>query len=97
LPIYIFQCDRCVLEIEKIQEINGKAPHCPKCGGVMHKKFSPIAMIKMKGMGGYPSRRKEWRGTAPYTRGYDSTTDKNSEFYKGQEHSRKAKANNEQT
>ncbi len=43
---------------------------------------SPV-MIKIKGEGGYPSRRKQWKGTAPFTTGYDSTRDKNSEFYGG--------------
>lgn len=47
MPIYIYQCDRCVLEIEKIQGINGDAPHCPKCGVGMTKKPTCPAVIKM--------------------------------------------------
>ncbi|GAG94257.1 unnamed protein product, partial [marine sediment metagenome] len=68
MPLYTYRCDKCVLEIEKIQEINGETPCCPKCGAEMRKKPTFPAMVKMKGMGGYPSRRKEWKGTAPYTR-----------------------------
>jgi len=58
MPIYIYRCDKCAVEVEKIQRINGEPPTCPECGGAMRKKFSPIAFIKMKGMGGYPSLRK---------------------------------------
>ena len=84
MPLYDFVCDVCELEVEILRSIDAVAPSCPKCGAEMRKKPTFPAMVKMKGEGGYPSRRKQWRGSAPYTRGYDNTRDKNSEFYRGQ-------------
>ena len=60
MPIYEFICE-CGYEVEIIQDIGKEAPLCPKCGGAMHKKLSPIAFFKMKGMGGYPSLRKAYQ------------------------------------
>lgn len=84
MPIYEYQCGECKLTAEKFQKIGGEAPNCPECGVGMTKKPTHLAMVKIKGEGGFPSRRREWRGTAPYTQGYDSTRDKNSEWYKGE-------------
>lgn len=67
MPLYIYRCDKCVLEIEKVQGINEEAPRCPNCGAEMQKKPTFPVMVKIKGMGGYPSRRKFVKGTAPYT------------------------------
>jgi len=61
MPIYEYICDDCDYELEKVQKVGSDAPICPDCGGAMHKKFSPIAMFKMKGMGGYPSLRKAYQ------------------------------------
>ena len=61
MPLYIYQCDKCVLEIEKVQEINKKAPCCPNCGAEMHKKPTLPAMVKIKGTGGYPIRSKGYK------------------------------------
>ena len=58
MPIYEYQCEVCESIAEEFQTIGAKAPSCKRCGGVMRYKFSPIALIKMKGMGGYPSLRK---------------------------------------
>lgn len=57
MPIYEYICE-CGCEVEKVQAIGIEPPTCPQCGGAMQKKPSPIAMFKMKGMGGYPSLRK---------------------------------------
>ena len=70
--------------VEVIQKIGDDAPVCEKCGEGMVKLSSFPAMVKIKGEGGYPSRRKEFKGTSPYTAGYDHTKDKNSEFYRGE-------------
>ena len=56
MPLYEYICE-CGCEVEKVQ-IGIEPPTCLKCGGVMRYRFSPIAMVKMKGMGGYPSLRK---------------------------------------
>jgi len=69
MPIYQYFCPRCAVEIEKVQNLGVNTALCPKCGGLMIKKMTSPAMIKMKGEGGYPSRRKQVRGTAPYTSG----------------------------
>ena len=37
----------------------GDIPECPKCGEELVKDFPLIAYVKMKGDGGYPSRRKQ--------------------------------------
>ena len=61
MPLYIYKCDKCVLELEKVQGINGEAPHCPNCGAEMHKKPTFPVMVKTKGMGGYPIRSKGYK------------------------------------
>jgi putative FmdB family regulatory protein len=47
LPIYKFRCDKCVLEIEKIQGINEAIPKCDICGGDMTKIISSPAIIRV--------------------------------------------------
>ncbi|KKL57120.1 hypothetical protein LCGC14_2238610, partial [marine sediment metagenome] len=76
MPIYLYRCETCKTEIERISPIGVGAPICH--GEVMLKMLTFPVMIKMKGEGGYPSRRKQWRGIAPNTLGYNSTTDPNS-------------------
>lgn len=67
MPIYRYRCDKCVLELEKVQGINEEIPPCPECGKVLVKVSTYPAMVKVKGEGGYPSRRKYVKGTAPYS------------------------------
>ncbi len=81
MPIYLYRCETCNEEIEKISPIGEDVPICHGEGMLKIPTF-PV-MIKWKGEGGYPSRRKQWKGIAAYTTGYDSTTDPNSEFYRG--------------
>lgn len=57
MPIYEFYCE-CGCEVEKIQT-GIEPPTCEKCGGVMQKKFSPIAMFKIK-----------WDGLTTRSKGY---------------------------
>ena len=83
MPLYLYRCETCQTEIEKILPIGVDEPICH--GEVMLKMPTFPVMIKWKGEGGYPSRRKQWRGIAPNTLGYNSTTDPNSEFYKDRE------------
>lgn len=66
MPIYLYQCEKCGNKVE-ILSPQGGVPLC--CGKVMSKRPALIAMVKMKGEGGFPSRVKEFRGTAPYYRG----------------------------
>jgi putative FmdB family regulatory protein len=67
MPLYSYRCCKCDIEIEKIHPINGETPSCPNCGGVMLRKPSPLAMVKVRGLG-YPSRRKwaeNWTPDSP--------------------------------
>ncbi|KKK60774.1 hypothetical protein LCGC14_3021020, partial [marine sediment metagenome] len=34
-------------------------PICPNCSSTMHRAIGKNIMVKMKGEGGYPSRRKQ--------------------------------------
>lgn len=81
MPIYLYHCETCNSEVERILPIGTDAPVCH--GEGMRKMPTFPGMVKMKGEGGYPSRRKEWKGTAPYTTGFNSTRDPNSEHYGG--------------
>lgn len=80
-PIYLFECETCEKKVEKILSIGSDSPICH--GGGMRQVPTFPVMVKWKGEGGYPSRRKQWRGIAPNTAGYDSTRDPESEFYGG--------------
>lgn len=66
MPLYIYLC-KCGRELERIQPMGENNTFCPECGMQMIKMPTFPAMVKMKGEGGYPSRRKHFKGTAPYT------------------------------
>lgn len=68
MPIYEYWCSDCGCTTELYQGVDGQAPSC--CGKVMARKPSQLGMVKNKGAGGYPSRQKFLRGTAPNTAGY---------------------------
>jgi predicted nucleic acid-binding Zn ribbon protein len=57
LPLYDFYCD-CGNEIERVIGSYEPNPIC-SCGKEMRKKVGSNIMVKMKGEGGYPSRRKQ--------------------------------------
>lgn len=65
MPIYEYRCQNCKGIVEAIQTIGAGSPMC--CGLQMTMMPTYPAMIKMKGEGGYPSRRKFVKGTAPNT------------------------------
>jgi len=67
MPIYKYECDKCFLVIERLQEMNSPPPKC--CGIDMERRMTFPAMVKVKGSGGYPSRRKMIGDTAPYCMG----------------------------
>ena len=69
MPLYLYGCSDCQTEIEKFQAIDGEPIPCPSCHKGMVRKPTFPAMVKVKGMGGYPSRRKMIGDTAPYCRG----------------------------
>lgn len=59
MPIYDYKCSECGSEREVLQHSMADV-EC--CGIPMDRIISP-AMIKIKGEGGYPSRRKQIRNT----------------------------------
>ncbi len=58
MPLYDFYCD-CGYGDERLLEIFESNPPCPKCGSIMSRAVGKNIMVKMKGEGGYPSRRKQ--------------------------------------
>ncbi len=64
-PLYDYRCPNCGRELSKVHGMNDPAPDC--CDLPMHKLPTYPVMVKVMGMGGYPSRRKFVKGSAPYT------------------------------
>jgi len=58
MPIYEYVCE-CGCETTEIQAIGAEAPACLSCGGAMRKKFSPIALFRIK-----------WDGLTARSKGY---------------------------
>lgn len=66
MPVYDYCCNRCGAEVEELQQVGDASPIC--CGKEMGKKPTCPAMIKMRGEGGFPSRRKwlkDWTANSP--------------------------------
>lgn len=66
MPIYSYTC-KCGVTGDEFQQMGAEVPLCPRCGLKMERVMTYPSMVKVKGSGGYPSRRKEWKGSAPYT------------------------------
>ena len=60
MPLYDYRCEVC----GGVKESIG-SPCC--CEKPMTRLPSFPAMVKIKGSGGYPSRRKQFNGTAAYS------------------------------
>ena len=58
MPLYDFYCD-CGYGDERLLEMFESNPICPSCSSTMHRAIGANIMVKMKGEGGYPSRRKQ--------------------------------------
>jgi len=58
MPLYDFYCD-CGVSEERLVELYEPNPICPNCGKELMKKIGSNIMVKMKGEGGYPSRRRQ--------------------------------------
>jgi len=59
MPLYDFKCPGCGSEMEVLN----KTEVICECGSQMERKFSNPPMVKIRGEGGYPSRRKQVRNT----------------------------------
>jgi len=60
MPIYEYKCSECG---EKLEVLQREMADVMCCGKPMERKITFPAMIKIKGEGGYPSRRKQVRNT----------------------------------
>ena len=58
MPRYDLNCG-CGYTIERILGMSESYPDCPACGKQLQRVYSAPPMIKMKGEGGYPARRKQ--------------------------------------
>ena len=58
MPLKDFVCE-CGYKDERIVGMNESSPHCPDCGEELQVHFCNPPMVKMKGEGGYPSRRRQ--------------------------------------
>jgi len=65
MPLYDYQCEKCGSIVEVLCVVEAEPPQC--CEQSMIRLPSFPALVKMKGEGGFPSKRKQYRGTAPYT------------------------------
>lgn len=63
MPLYDFRCSDCGNETEVLRNSLAEVVSCVQCGSPMERRFSSPPMIKIKGAGGYPSRRKQVRNT----------------------------------
>jgi predicted nucleic acid-binding Zn ribbon protein len=67
MPLYPFVCSICGHEDEVLLSKLVNTLSCSQCGGISIRQPTFPAMVKIKGEGGYPSRRKFVKGSAPYT------------------------------
>lgn len=67
MPIFVYKCMACGTVDEVLLSRGVQILPCPHCGQMSIKQPTFPAMVKIKGEGGYPSRRKFVKGSAPYT------------------------------
>lgn len=71
MPIYVYKCETCTngkgkaLVVEELQPRGTNELNCPKCKKLMVKQIGSIGLVLMNGQ--YPSFRREYLKTAPYT------------------------------
>ena len=58
-PIYDLRCDCGFVESDKFLWNTQELPKCPDCNERLKISYTGSVMIKMKGEGGYPSRKKQ--------------------------------------
>ncbi len=58
MPLYDLWCE-CGYQDERVLGMNQTLPQCPECGDDLEIKYSAPPMVKVKGEGGYPSRRRQ--------------------------------------
>ncbi len=70
MPQYEYKCQECGWEEHRIQPVNADYPEC--CGRTMDKKITCPALVKMKGEGGFPARRKWIQDWTPESKPFGS-------------------------
>ena len=65
MPIYSYRCSRCNSERDVFRQSGADAPDC--CGKPMDRVPTFAGLVKIKGAGGGPYRRKQIHGSAPYS------------------------------
>lgn len=58
MPLFDFDCD-CGYSVERLVGTYDPNPVCPHCQKELNRKVGSNVMVKMKGEGGYPARRKQ--------------------------------------
>ena len=59
MPLFDYHCKECGYDEEVLIGTQSRMVSCDECGARMTQKFPGNQMIKMKGEGGYPSRKKQ--------------------------------------
>jgi putative FmdB family regulatory protein len=39
MPLYVYECEKCNLEVEVLEKVKHYAPDCKRCGREMKKKI----------------------------------------------------------
>jgi putative FmdB family regulatory protein len=53
MPIYLYQCDSCGVQFERLQRMSEEPlTDCPECDGHVHRVIQPVGII-FKGSGFY--------------------------------------------
>jgi putative FmdB family regulatory protein len=53
MPIYLYQCDSCGVQFERLQRMSDEPlTDCPECDGSVHRVIQPVGVI-FKGSGFY--------------------------------------------
>jgi putative FmdB family regulatory protein len=58
MPVYDYSCS-CGYKEERYLGMGSPNPQCPTCKETMTKEIGSNIMVKIKGGGGFPSRRKQ--------------------------------------
>ena len=80
VPIYEYQCESCLHQLEKLQKMSEEAlVDCPVCGQPVLKRLVSAAAFRLKGSGWYETDfKKDNKRNLADTSGSDTTETKSS-------------------
>jgi putative FmdB family regulatory protein len=83
MPIYLYQCDSCGMQFEKLQSMSEEPlTDCPECTGHVHRVIQPVGII-FKGSGFYSTDNRQ--GSSPtLTPPKETTKSQEKELSKGE-------------